>query len=99
MSTLWLPGQDPQDPPWGEPGTPSALSLPQGGQIISDITTDVNEGSQEKLFITEATARYGSWDGLPLAWLPNFSMKIPCPRDSSMETGVRYEYLGPNSSL
>ncbi|XP_045438469.1 nephrin isoform X4 [Pipistrellus kuhlii] len=28
-----------------------------GGQIISDITTDVNEGSQEKLFITEATAR------------------------------------------
>ncbi|KAK1330284.1 hypothetical protein QTO34_010472 [Cnephaeus nilssonii] len=33
------------------------ITFLQSGQIISDITTDVNEGSQEKLFITEATAR------------------------------------------
>lgn len=46
---------------------PPALLLPQGGRIISDISANVNEGSQEKLFTTEATARYGSWDAPPSA--------------------------------
>lgn len=43
----------------GKPGTPPALLLSQGGQTISDISASVNAGSQEKLFTTEATARYG----------------------------------------
>ncbi|XP_066204586.1 nephrin isoform X3 [Saccopteryx leptura] len=33
------------------------ITFLQSGQIVSDITTNVNEGSQEKLFTTEATAR------------------------------------------
>lgn len=44
-----------------------ALLLPQGGQTISDISASVNAGSQEKLFTTEATARYEIWDALPSA--------------------------------
>lgn len=65
MCTLGFPGHSPQDLPWGEPGIPLALSLPQGGQTISDISANVNVGSQEKLFTTEATARYESWDAFP----------------------------------
>ncbi|XP_039706024.1 nephrin isoform X2 [Pteropus medius] len=33
------------------------ITFLQSGQIISDISANVNEGSEEKLFITEATAR------------------------------------------
>lgn len=65
MCALGFPGHSLQDLPWGEPGTPLALSLPQGGQTISDISANVNVGSQEKLFTTEATARYENWDAFP----------------------------------
>nr|XP_019605525.1 PREDICTED: nephrin isoform X3 [Rhinolophus sinicus] len=33
------------------------ITFLQSGRIISDVSANVNEGSQEKLFITEATAR------------------------------------------
>lgn len=40
--------------------TPAFL-LPQGGRAVSDVSSTENEGSEEKLFITEAEARCVGW--------------------------------------
>lgn len=54
---------------------------------MSDVSANVNEGSQEKLFTTEATARYGSWDALLSLWPANFSL------ENSMSQGFKHENL------
>lgn len=48
----------------------SAFSLFQGGHTVLDVSYNVNDGSEEKLYITEAEARCASWGFLPVPQSP-----------------------------
>lgn len=67
--------------------TPSALLSPQGGQVVSDVSANVNDGSQEKLFSTEATVKCVSGDASP-AKAPTFPQK-----NKPILQGSRHENL------
>ncbi|XP_055992553.1 nephrin [Sorex fumeus] len=57
-TVTWVAGQEYEVSCVSGDAKPAAdISFLQSGQKIDDITTDVNSGSQDKLFITEATAR------------------------------------------
>lgn len=60
--------------------------LPQGGRTILDVSSNVNEGSEEKLCITEAEARCAIWVFLPVPRVPGCPTTLSKPNNASMET-------------
>lgn len=76
-------------PPWKRTQSPSiqlSCCLSQGGRTVEEVSSSVNEGSEEKLFITEAEARCASWGFLPVPCVPGCPTRLSEPNNASMET-------------